>query len=322
MIPDPCIRWFPTALWAGLKLAKQCEVIYSTSAPFTNHLVAWFLRIVSGKPWLADFRDPWTQYVIYQHLSQSRSRIDAVLEHHMLKAADMVSVTCPATAQGFQELYPSLSKDKFVVLTNGYDAEDFTRPVKPSSDRFTIAYTGRFDDRKNTSSFFLEALKDLRSEHPEVVSEIEIIFAGSSGDNIRSLLKQWSLEENIKLIGYVPHLESVELLLKSHILLLTLNDELGVNLTYPGKLFEYLAAQKSILALVPEGATADLIRDMNAGPIIAPYNVSAIKQAILDLYRKYKQSESLAKDYNNLQLFERRTLTRKLAQHLDSMTQG
>ena len=84
-------------------------------------------------------------------------------------------------------------------------------------------------------------------------------------------LNQWHLEEIVKSLGYVSHDESVKLLVQSHVLLLTLNDEPGVNLTYPGKLFEYLAARKTLLALVPEGATADLIRDMGAGRRNTPH---------------------------------------------------
>ncbi len=137
----------------------------------------------------------------------------------------------------------------------------------------------------------------------------------------RGLVKQWNLEEMVRSAGYVPHHESIELLLKSHVLLLTLNDEPGVDLTYPGKLFEYLAARRTILALVPEGATADLIRELDAGRIVPPDDVEAIKKAVLELYNYYKQGNSLSRTYDNLQEFERRTLTQRLAQCLDAMLQ-
>ena len=320
--PDQFIYWLPSALWVGLKIVKQCDVIYSTADPFTDHLVACFLHKLSGKPWVADFRDPWTQYVIYQRWSSRlRSRVDAFFEKHILDIPDMISVTCAATGKSFQETYPSLPKDKFIEITNGFDAEDFDQPDGSHFDTFTIAYTGRFHGKKNDSPSFLRALKELRREHPELASEIRILFAGIFGEQNHALLKQWDLEEMVKPLEYVPHHESIKLLLQSHVLLLTLNDEPGVNLTYPGKLFEYLAARKTILALVSEGATADMIRDMEAGLVVPPDDTETIKKAILDLYNQYQQGNLATKTYDDLQKFERRTLTERLAQCLDAVLQ-
>lgn len=321
-IPDKFIYWLPAALRVGLRIVKQCDVIYSTSDPFTDHVVAALLHRLSGKPWMADFRDPWTQYVTYQRWSSRlRSRVDVFFEKRLLKIPDVVSVTCAATAKSFQEVYPSLPRDKFIEITNGFDAEDF-QPVCSPFDRFTIAYTGRFHGKKNTSHSFLRALGELRRERPELVAEIQVLFAGMFEEECQTLLKRWDLEEMARPLGYVSHRESIELLLKSHVLLLTLNDEAGVNLTYPGKLFEYLAAKKTILALVPEGATADLVQDMGAGPVVPPDDVETIKRTILGLYDQYKQGDTLSRAYDNLQRFERRALTKRLAQCLDGALEG
>ncbi|MBN1874068.1 MAG: glycosyltransferase [Anaerolineae bacterium] len=316
LIPDSCIRWLPAALWMGLRVGRQFDVIYSTSSPFTDHIVAYFLHKIFEKPWIADFRDPWTQYGVYQQSSQLRARIDIFLESLLLKASDIVAVTCAATARSFQDTHPSLPQDKFVEITNGFDADDFELTCSPFST-FTIAYTGRFDSQKNASSAFLQALGEIRREYPELVPEIKVIFAGSFEERSRVLLEKWSLEDMVELRGYISHEESVKLLLKSHVLLLTLSDERGVNLTYPGKLFEYLAAQKTILSLVPAGAAADLIGDMEAGPIVSSENVEAIKETVLKLYHQYKRGDTLLKIYKNLDRFERRSLTERLAQYLD-----
>jgi len=323
LIPDQFIYWLPGAVRTGLKLVKQCDAIYSTSEPFTDHLVAYFLHKLSGKPWLADFRDPWTQYVIYQRWSSRlRSQVDVFFEKQLLKAPNLISVTCAATAQSFQDLYPSLPKNKFIEITNGFDADDFDQPDCVSFDKFTVAYTGRFQGKKNASYSFLQALRELRREHPELLADIQVVFAGTFEEQSDDMLKQWEIEEVVKPLGYVPHSESIKLLLQSHVLLLTLNDEPGVNLTYPGKVFEYLAARKTILALVPEGATANLIRDMEAGLVIPPDDIGAIKGAILDLYCQYKRGNGLSKTYDDLQKFERRTLTERLAQCLNETVQN
>jgi len=323
LIPDQFIYWLPSAVWTGLRIVKECDVIYSTSDPFTDHLVAYFLAKLSGKPWIADFRDPWTQYVVYQRWSSRlRSQVDVFFEKLFLKAPNLISVTCAATAQSFQDLYAFLPKNKFVEITNGFDADDFDQPDCAPFDKFTIAYTGRFQGKKNASHSFLQALRELCRERPELLADIQVVFAGTFEEKSVDLLKQWEIEEVVKFLGYVPHSESIKLLRRSHVLLLTLNDEPGVNLTYPGKLFEYLAAGKTNLALLPEGATANLIRDMEAGLVVPPDDIGAIKGAILDLFSQYKRGEGLSKAYDDLQKFERRSLTECLAQCLDEALQN
>lgn len=320
-IPDSHCYWFPSALWAGLKIVRQCDVIYSTSAPFTDHLVAWFLHKWSGKPWVADFRDPWTQVVDYQQPSALRSRLDFFLEEHFLKTPAKVVVTCAATATAFRRAHPSVPAEKFIEITNGFDAEDFNQPVGPSFDKFTIVYAGQFYYKKSNSLAFFQALRALRDEHPDLDAEMQVIFAGLFAEQTLALLKQWHLEALVKPVGYVSHQESVRFLLRSHVLLLTLNNEVGVELIYPGKLFEYLAAHKTILALAPPGAATALIQELDAGLVVSPDDVAAIKQAILHLYHSHRQGR-LADRTGNLQRFERQALAQKLAQSLDAVRRG
>lgn len=320
-IPDSHCYWFPTALWAGLKLVRQCDVIYSTSSPFTDHLVAWFLHKWSGKPWVADFRDPWTQVVDYQQPSALRSRLDFFLEEQFLKTPTKVVVTCAATATAFRRAHPALPEEKFVEITNGFDAEDFNQPVELPFDKFTIVYAGQFYYKKSNSLAFFQALRELCSEFPELPAGMQVIFAGLFAEQSRALLKQWHLEAMVKPVGYVSHQESVKFLLRAHVLLLTLNNEVGVDLIYPGKLFEYLAARKTILALAPPGAAASLIEEFDAGLTVPPDNVVAIKQAILGLYHRHREG-GLVEKTGNLQRFERQALAQKLAECLDAVRRG
>ncbi|MFX6461567.1 hypothetical protein ABTG33_18475, partial [Acinetobacter baumannii] len=63
LVPDDQILWFPYAMKKGLEIFKQhqIDVVFSTSGPYTNHLVGLYLKRKTGLPWIADFRDPWTQ---------------------------------------------------------------------------------------------------------------------------------------------------------------------------------------------------------------------------------------------------------------------
>jgi len=321
LIPDAFIGWFPGALWTGWRLLRRegIDVIYSTSDPFTDHLVAAGLSRLSGKPWVADFRDPWTGYVQYQHTSRRRAAVDRRLEPMILDSADRVVVTCWPAAQDLLARYPHLKAAKFVEITNGFEPADFARPVTRRSDKLTIAYTGRFSSAKNASPGFLRALAGLAEETPRFRAGVEAVFAGLFGPSNHDLVRELNLEDMVKLLGYVRHQDSVQCLLAADVLLLTLNALPGTENTYPGKLFEYFAARKPILALVAQGATADLVREMDAGVVAPPDNVPAIKAALRELYDRHQRGDLSPGPCPDLSRFERRRLAGALAAQLDAV---
>jgi hypothetical protein len=55
-----------------------------------------------------------------------------------------------------------------------------------------------------------------------------------------------------------------------------------------GKVFEYIAAGRPILAVVPpEGAAADLIRETGCGVVAAPDDVAGIRSALEELHARF-----------------------------------
>jgi len=318
-IPDRHIGWFPAAFLRGMRIIKEnkIDVIYSTSDPFTGHLVAYFLKKVSGLPWIAEFRDPWTQNAFYRYPFRCRQKIDESLERRFLAAADKVVVTCRALIDSWMQKYPTLDKTKFIEITNGFDPNDFEglSRNKPDQDKFSIVFAGRFSSEINSSPSFFRALANLIEEKRK---RIKFILVGHAGNEVHDLIRKLSLEGVVELAGYVSHRRSVEYLLGADLLLLTRNHGDGLNLTYPGKIFEYLAARKPILALVTEGATADMIRRMRVGVVVPPDDIQAITEAISSFYGKHENGASMLDARPNLDQFERRNLTRSLAHCLNS----
>jgi len=117
-IPDRHIGWFPFALFKALQIMRNqnIDVIYSTSDPQTSHLVALFIKKITKKPWVADFRDPWTQYPLYEYHSAIRKKIDEKFEYRFLQTADVVTVTSNLTANGFMDKYPHIDREKITSL--------------------------------------------------------------------------------------------------------------------------------------------------------------------------------------------------------------
>jgi len=322
-IPDPQIGWFPQALLKALELMikHKIEIIYSTSNPFTNHLVAMSLKRITKKPWVADFRDPWTQYPLNEYHSSIRKNIDKWFEHKFLKVADRVTVTSGLTAKGFTSLYPDIDPGKISVITNGIDPSDFEDISSGrKSEKFTITYAGKFFSVSSANKF-LEALSHFLKVHPDARSKVLMRFIGLIDDHSLNLIRSFGLMDVIERIRYVSHKKSLQFQADSDVLLLTRSAQPGNEVIIPAKLFEYLAIGKPILALVPpEGEAAGLVRKTNSGVVVAPDDKDAIIRAIHEMYSKYERGGFfLERETEALKPYERRHLTGKLAELFDSL---
>lgn len=325
-IPDRLIGWFPFGIHGAVRITKKyiVDVVYSTSYPFTGHLIGYVLKRTIGIPWIADFRDPWTHDVLLnQHRSKQRQGIDELIERNFLASADKVVVTCRPLIRLFLEKHSTIDSHKFVEITNGFDPDDFDSISNTSNftGKLVITYTGRFNGAKTCSPAFFEAVKMIIDEKAKFANTIQVVIVGAFREDSRRVVRALGLENVVNFVGYVGHRESIRYMLKSDMLLLTLNNGPGCDVTYPGKLFEYLAARKPILALVTEGATAELVRSMQAGIVVPPDDVLAIRDAIYHLYQRHMQGNLKLKSPVALDMFDRRNLTRALADCLDELTE-
>ena len=107
--PDSNIGWYPFALEKGLEYIKhrKVDLIYSTSPPETSHLIAYSLKRRTGLPWVADFRDLWTQN-LYRDLSHLRCQVERVLEKKIVQAADSSIVVSKPLADSFKALHEDI----------------------------------------------------------------------------------------------------------------------------------------------------------------------------------------------------------------------
>ncbi|MBC8484776.1 MAG: glycosyltransferase [Bacteroidetes bacterium] len=321
-IPDRHIGWFPFALFKALRIMRNqnINVIYSTSDPYTSHLVALFIKKITKKPWVADFRDPWTQYHLYEYHSAIRKRIDEKFEYQFLKKADEVTVTSNLTGNGFVDKYQYIDREKIATITNGIDYEDFINlQSKPLNSTFTISFAGSFWS-VGKSQPFINAISEIMTDNKDIKNKIKIKLIGIVDRVIKESIEKLKLGGVIECLGYIPHRECLQELSKSHILLLTRSDERGNEVIIPAKLFEYLAIRRSILALIPEGEASKIIYQTKSGMVIPPNDISKIKRAILNFYNEYKKGSLHLEQNRSLNQYERRLLTKKLSLILNNLS--
>lgn len=324
LVIDEQIGWLPYAISAGLKVIKSNEIklIYSTSAPYTTHLVARRLHHQSHIPWVADFRDPWMNNPFISFPTAIHRRINEYMERSVFTEADRVILNTDISRQYHQEKYSNLPADKFITITNGYDQEDFPgydNRVKTRSI-FTIVHLGSLYQKSRSSKFFLEALHKVFQTGMLQTDKIRLLFVGNIDKKTPEYIDQFGLGGTVELLGYIPHRQAISYLFDADLLLLIPNSGSGAELFVPAKLYEYLASRKPIICLADSGACSELIIQARAGSVIPPTDISKISEKIVLLYQQWEQDAlKIDPDLDLIASFERRNLTRTLASLFDEL---
>ncbi|WP_245605559.1 glycosyltransferase family 4 protein [Thermicanus aegyptius] len=321
LIPDDHIFWVPFAVRMGLRAIREQKVdlIYSTSGPYSCHLVARRLAHITRLPWVADFRDPWTQNMHRSGIAW-REWIEERMERSVMREATAITTVTHSFAQNFKAKFPEIRQIE--VIHNGYDPDDYLAiEGEPDPDRLSFAYTGIFYKERNPR-LFLRAVAELIDEGRIKRDELRLRFAGifdyPGYHENEEAVKNLGLEDIVEVLGYLPHRESLTLLKKSHILLLIGDTAPGSENYIPGKLFEYLAVKRPVLAFSLPGEATQIIERFHIGQAVSPTDLEAMKKAILTFYEAWKRGEladlfSFTEEESALALYRRDEQARQLA---------
>jgi glycosyltransferase involved in cell wall biosynthesis len=219
--------------------------------------------------------------------------------------------------------YPNMPYNRVHFLPNGYDPNDFDgiNPISQQKDKFTIIYSGSFYGQRRTPFYFLKGLCTLIDNKSISRQDLCVRFLGNVGSAVNEQIKRFDLSDIVQLTGYLPHRQSIAHLLVADLLLLVVGSGPGSEVVLTGKIFEYLAAQKTILCLAPPGAAADLVQEAQAGVVVDPEDTEAIASRLASLYRKWKQGELKVNPKPEVIMrYNRQLLTGTLAQLLDEIS--
>jgi len=315
---DQFITWLPFALKMGLKIIskEKIDVIYTTSYPYSNHLIGLLLRKITEKPWIADFRDPWTTNPNYRPISRIHKSIDKYLESQIYKNCDFLLTSTDGYRQELLNIFPFVDQHKVHVITNGFDPDDFEGVKQNSSKQpekcFTITYLAGSSYGDLFLGPFFRGMKLLMDGHPEVIPRVRINLIGENPKGVKSIKNLGLPEQLVSFIDYIPQRLVANYLIGADLLLLLLSN--GFGKCIPQKAFLYLAARRPILAIVPEGYLAELIRNAKCGIVVDPKNYEKIAETIYFLFRQSERNElSCNYDLSFIKNFDCRNLTGRLA---------
>jgi hypothetical protein len=318
--PDPTINWSISAIEKGDEILKErhFDAIISSIRPCTSHIIAKELVKRKKIPWIADFRDLWTEnHTIKQ--SRIRDFFEKRLELNTLYSANAIITTSHSFSE---KLKKSHNNKKVYTITNGFDPEQ-KNPGIPLTKKFSITYTGYVYKGRQDPEPLFRVLKGLIDEKKLDPTTIEVDFFGYHEGWLISDIKKYHLENVVQLHGQISREESIQKQRESQVLLLlTWNDphEKGI---YTGKIFDYLAARRPILALGLYGdVVTDLLNQTQTGVHVS--SDSEIKDQLLKLYREYRENGvvKFSGVPSEIEKYSHREMARKFAEVLDDICES
>jgi glycosyltransferase involved in cell wall biosynthesis len=342
-VPDGQITWLPGAAWSALRLLRRhhTDLIYTTSPPASSHLLGRFLKAQTGLPWVADFRDAW----IYDPLDPAlltmpyRREFERRLEASVLAEADVIVTATRISGADLRQRYPKQAH-KVRIVTNGFDPadgiplpeglviDDGTRMGPEQSQvesepeaaplpggPLRLVHTGSFtySHPQRTPLPLLSALRRLVSLEPVWAERLQLTLVGELSPD-----EQTAAAGIARVVGAVDRATALGFQRRADVLLVVDHLRPWPASNAPGKLFEYLATGKPVLALCGPGEVERMVTELGAGLCVAPDDIDAIDSALRDLWLQNEQGQ-LPQVTASLAPFHRRELTRQLAACFDEV---
>ena len=314
--PDPCRGWIPFALEALQEISRQkmdIAAIVTTSPPISTHLIGRRAKNILGCPWIADFRDLWTQNLgvrNFQHLQVG-------LERRTLKDADVLVTVSEPWCRRLQELH----RDKTVcTIANGFDPDDYCFPPPALTREFSITYTGQLYEGQRDPTILFEVVRDLIDQKAISGSNLRIRFYGAVEAWLPVLVEKYGLNTVVELCGRAPRKEAMEHQRESQILLLLPWRDPRETGHHSAKLFEYLAAERPILAVGgTSGVLTEALRATGSG--VHASSQADVRKFLLTSYDEFKKNGrvSYSGDRQAIGRYSHPEMARRFAEVLDNV---
>lgn len=293
LLLDPT-GWYPYAMKKGLEIINKYNInmIFSSYSPSTSHFVASCLHKRTGIPWVVEFRDLWTLNP-YEKKTQPFYFIEQLIEKKALKNSSILISISEPLAKEMQAFHAK----ECVTIPNGFDEQDFVENIS-LTPKFTITHTGTIiPDKRNPTPLF-KAIFELKLEDKISSRDIEVRFFGKNVDEIiLPLVHRYDIEEFVKIESFIPYKESIKKQMESTaLLLLSWNDPKDKG-TLTGKVFEYMGAERPILALALKGGEIDNLLTKSGCGVIAN-QVDEIKAILVEWLKEFKQCGQITSFYN------------------------
>jgi glycosyltransferase involved in cell wall biosynthesis len=336
LVPDKHVRWtaaaFPRAL--GLLREGRADAIYTTSPPASAHLLGLALARLTGKPWIADLRDPWTLEPLgwFLRAGGARLSLERRLERSCFDRSSAIVASTPEAAVRYEEIYPASAR-KVHAIPNGYDAAEIEEARASVSrcaalagvgdDVFVMSHTGTFFRHTDVPAFpkgLLDAVAALAREGRLSPRRFRLVFAGSLHPEAARAVASYDLGALVSMTGPVAHIDALRIMARSDLLFLY-DPNREARYYVHGKLYEYLAAGKPILGVLPHGAARRLLERSGRGIALVGDDEREVRPAVVEAMSR-RDGPAAAHAAFDVSRYEARRLTAALADILEKVCRG
>lgn len=321
-IPDTKIRWYKHAIndiKKRILVENDIDIIYSTSSPYTDHLIGLEIKKYTNKPWIADFRDPWVGNVfIANNYSKKRLKREAQMERAVIEKADKIIMVTDTITENYKKSYPEYA-DKFITITNGFDSAD-KLDIAIDNEKFIINYSGILTEGQSPDTL-IKALEKLCCEDEKFRKNLKVNFTGLVIPQYEFMIRNSKINENIIINSYMTHEEVVKQMSKAAINFVILADRSESRGVFTGKIFDYILAERPVLGIMPSnGVASNLINNRELGLSIEHGEVDKVYEFIKLIYNKWLSNEEVrVASIERCQDFDRRYLTKQLSSIMDKL---
>ena len=308
------MRWRPLHEISRQKL--DIAAIVTTSPPISSHLIGRQAKIILGCPWIADFRDLWTQNLgtrSFQHLQVG-------LERRTLRDADVLVTVSEPWASRLQEHHPGKT---IYTITNGFDPDDYCSPPPQLTHDFSITYTGKLYVDQRDPTILFEVVHDLIEKETIPAGALRIRFYGPIETWLPILVEKYGLNRVVELNGPTPREVVQGHQRESQILLLLPWSDPRETGHHSAKLFEYFAAGRPILAVGGTGGVlTEALGETRAG--VHTSSKAGVRDFLLKSYAEFKKTGyvSYSGDQQAIARYSHPEMARRFAEILDSVAIG
>lgn len=173
----------------------------------------------------------------------------------------------------------------FLELAAGQD------PTQPAPEGFALICHGTIEERYGHDTI-LEAVARVRAEIPGL--RVKILGRGNYVDQLLAQRESLGLQDCVDYLGYVPLEQMVHELRAADVGIVAQKSSPYSNLVHTGKMYEYMALGKPVLASRLKAVGAYFGDDAVA--YFEPGDVQSLSDGILDLYRNPEKRKSLAEN--------------------------
>lgn len=324
-VPDAKIGWYPWAVREGNRLIRteRPSAVFSTAPPPTTHLVAGSLARRHALPWVADFRDPWTDVHYYEGARRLpfTTALDHRLERSVFDGASRLTFVSRLDSERYAGVYGH--PEKHAYIPNGYDEADFEAiaAADPDPDRFVLMHLGSVGRERCPTRLFT-AIQRLAERGVVSPANFRLTFVGKVEPSVLETIRESGVEPFVDVVPYVPHHEALRLGQRAHALLLLITQSQNNAGILPGKTFEYLRYGRPVLALGPTTGEVGRVLDDTRGGSIHEYDdadgMAASLEGWIRAFRDGRRPPGPAPE--RLERYSRRSLTGELAAILSALT--